>query len=437
MGDLSSLIEQECKKIVKERRKIPPNQLLSSFTLDEATDIVIELTKCQTNMLMKNNASVPLFVAFTAIFVLSCSNKKKAAQNAANAAQDYAVIALFPQKSTIHYDFPATIQGQQVIEIRPKVDGYVEAIYVNEGAVVRKGQLLFKISNPQYEQAVVTAKASIKIAVADVNAAKMDVNKVRPLVEKDIVSKYELESAQYTLESKEAALAQANATLANAQTNLGYTFIKSTSDGSIGTIPYKIGALVSSTSTDAMTTLSNVGNVSAYFSVNEKQLLDLSNHVPGSTLQEKLNHLPPVSLLLANGTTYAEKGRLETASSLIATETGTASFKATFPNPLGIIRSGSSATVRLPRTVDSALVIPQGATYELQDKRFVYVLGNGNYVKSVPITTTANDNGQFFIVTDGLKAGDKIVVEGVITLRDSMLIKPREVNADSLYQKGQ
>ncbi|HJT74172.1 MAG TPA: efflux RND transporter periplasmic adaptor subunit, partial [Chitinophaga sp.] len=308
---------------------------------------------------------------------------------------------------------------------------------VNEGATVKKGQLLFKISNPQYEQDVITAKASIKSAVADVNAAQMDVNKVRPLVEKEIVSKYQLESAQYTLEAKQAALAQAKATLANAETNLGYTIIRSPADGAIGTIPYKIGALVSSTSTEALTTLSNVGKIYAYFSLNEKQLLDFSERVPGNTLQEKLNFLPDVSLILANGAQYNEKGRIETASGLISTETGTASFKASFPNPLGIIRSGASATVRLPRTEDTALVIPQGATYELQDKHFAYVVGKGNYVTSVPIVTTANDNGLYFIVKEGLKAGDRVVLEGVSTLRDSTLIRPREVNADSLYSKSE
>jgi membrane fusion protein (multidrug efflux system) len=378
-------------------------------------------------MLMRVNAII------IAILLSSCGNKKAAPQ--ADAVKDYAVITLQPRKATIHYDFPATIQGQQVIEIRPKIDGYVQAIYVNEGAIVKKGQLLFKISNPQYEQEVVTAKASIKSAVADVKAAEMDVNKVRPLVEKDIVSKYQLESAQYTLEAKQAALAQAQATLANAQTNLGYTVLRSPADGVIGTIPYKIGALVSSTSTDPLTNLSNAGNVYAYYSLNEKQLLDFSEHVPGNTLQEKLTHLPDVTLILANGTNYPEKGRIETASGLISTETGTASFKASFPNPLGIIQSGASATVRVPRTEDSALVIPQGATFELQDKRFAYVVGKDNYVTSTPITTTANDNGQFFIVKEGLKAGDKVVLEGVSTLRDSLLIKPREVRADSLYRK--
>ena len=172
-------------------------------------------------------------------------------------------------------DYPATIQGQQNIEIRPKIDGYIETIYVDEGATVKKGQLLFRINAPQYEQEVRTAQADIKIAQADVNAAQMQVNKVRPLVEKGIISKYELESAQYTLEARQAALAQAQARLANARTNLSYTSVTSPVNGVVGTFPYKIGSLVSSNTAQPLTTVSNIGNIYAYFSLNEKQSLSI------------------------------------------------------------------------------------------------------------------------------------------------------------------
>lgn len=349
--------------------------------------------------------------------------------------KDYAVLTLSPHPATIYYDFPATIQGEEVVEIRPMVDGYLEAIYVQEGATVTKGQLLFKIKNPQYDQAVITANAAIQIAIADVNAAKMEVEKVRPLVEKDIVSRYELESAQYTLQSKEAALAEAEATLANAKTNLGYTILNSSQNGIIGSIPYKIGALVSSTSSSPLTILSNINNVYAYFSWNEKQLLSFSGKVAGNTMQDKLNHLPPVTLLLADGTEYGEKGKLETASGLITTETGTASFKAIFPNPLGIIHSGASATVRVPSTVDSALLVPQSASYELQDKQFVYTLSPDNRVRSTAIVSKPTNDGQFLIVQKGLKKGDRVLVNGS-GLKDSTLIIPKYVNADSLYNQA-
>lgn len=261
----------------------------------------------------------------------------------------------------------------------------------------------------------------------------MQVAKVKPLVEKDIVSKYELQSAQYTLEAKEAALAQAKATLANAQTNVGYTILRSPQDGVIGNIPYKVGALVNSTNTEPLTTLSNISNVYAYYAMNEKQLLQLFASTPGTTIEEKLSKMAPATLLLADGTEYTEKGKVETASGLISTETGTASFKAIYPNPLGIIRSGASATVRIPTTLDSALVIPQAATYELQDKRLVYLLQPGNKVTSVSVTIKPTDDGKYFIVTSGLKAGDAIVLEGLIGLRDNMQIIPKQANADSVY----
>jgi membrane fusion protein (multidrug efflux system) len=353
--------------------------------------------------------------------------------NSQSEIKDFKVLTLQSRKAKVNADFPATIQGQQIIEIRPKIDGYIDAIYVPEGAAVKKGQLLFRISNPQYEQEVITATASIRSAEADVDASKMQIAKVKPLVEKEIISKYELESAQYTLKSKEAALAQAKAALINAQTNAGYTILRSPANGVIGTIPYKVGALVSSTSAEPLTNLSNIGKVYAYYSLNEKQLLQYFNNTPGSTIQQKINNMLPATLLLADGSVYPEKGKIEMASGMISTETGTATFKAIYENPLGIIRSGASATVRIPTIMDSALVIPQSATYELQDKRLVYILGKDNKVSSIAITADPSDNGQYFIVTGGLKPGDIVVLEGLIGLKDNTQIIPKQANVDSVY----
>jgi membrane fusion protein, multidrug efflux system len=385
-----------------------------------------------------------LFFSFS-IFLFSCSDSPDKKPGGGfgpgggfngGPPKDYAVLQLYPRKARLNLDYPSTIQGQQVIEIRPKVDGYIDSIYVNEGATVQKGQLLFRIKNPQYEQEVITATAAIKSAIASVEAAKMEVEKVRPLVEKEIVSKFELESAQYTLDAKEAALAQARATLANANTNLSYTVLRSPLDGVIGTIPYKVGALVNSNNVAPLTTLSNISNVYAYYSMNEKQLLQFFEVTSGSSLQQRVEKLPPANLILADGTRYPEKGKIEMASGLINTETGSVSFKAIFPNPLGIIRSGASAIVRIPTTMDSSLVIPQSATYELQDKRLAYVLADSNKISNVAITTLPTDDGKFFIVTGGLKTGDKVVVEGLISLKDNMTIIPRPVSADSIYAKS-
>ena len=390
------------------------------------------ISKKQTFGKVSGSLFTYLATILIGLILFSCGKK----QVKPDLPKVYPVLTVEPHPTTTFTDFPATMQGQNIVEIRPMVDGYLEAIYVPEGAIVKKGQLLFKIKNPMYDQAVVTAKAAIKIALADVNTARMDVEKVRPLVEKEIVSKYELESTQFTLQSKQAALAQAYAALANANTNLGYTALHSPQNGVIGNIPYKIGALVSSTSTSPLTILANTGKVFAYFSWNEKQLLSFLSHSAGNTMQERLKLLPPVTLIQADGTEYPEKGTIETASGLITTETGTASLKAIFPNPRGILHSGASAVVRLNQILNAALLVPQSASYELQDKRFVYTVTGKNMIMSRAIESVPTNDGQFLIVTNGLKKGDRVVLNGS-NLKDSTLITPDYVKTDSVYSQLQ
>jgi membrane fusion protein, multidrug efflux system len=370
-----------------------------------------------------------------AVLISSCGDKnKQAAGDQTAQVLDYKVVKLQPRQATLNVDYPASIQGQQNIEIRPKVDGYVERIYVDEGSVVTKGQLLFKINAPQYEQEVRTAEAGIKTAEADLALAKMQLNKVKPLVEKDIISHYELESAEYTQQSKAAALAQAKAALVNAKVNLGYTTITSPVNGVIGALPYKLGSLVTSSTTDPLTTVYNTSNVYVYFALNEKQLLDFSrDSINKTSFKTKLSKLPPVSLILPDGSTYEHEGKVETVNGLINTATGAANVRADFANPRGLIRSGSSAVVRIPNVVKSALLVPESATYELQDKRFVYVVDDQHKIKNVAIKVMDNTAGQFYVVTDGLKAGDKIVLESSGNLPDGTEIKPNEVSAGSVY----
>lgn len=371
-------------------------------------------------------------ICLTAIIIVSCKNNNKPPQNI---VQDYPVITLTPKTVTIHQDFPATIEGQQVIEIRPMINGYLQEIFVNEGDHVKKGQLLFRIKNPMYEQQVITAKASINRAEADVNTAEMEIEKIRPLVEKQIVSDYRLKSAELNLGSRKAALEQAKAELANADANLAYTSIRCPMDGIIGTIPYKAGALVSSNSMQALTSLSNIETVFAYFSWNEKRLLDFLSGSPGVSLDDKIKNIPPARLILANSFEYPENGRVEMASGMISTETGSATFKAIFPNKEGLIRSGSSAVVRIPEVKDNVLVVPQSATYEIQNKYFAYTVDSSNKVSAVSFNPIPSDDGQSFLVTDGLKSGDRIVVEGVNSLRNGAIINPQEKNAESFYRK--
>jgi membrane fusion protein, multidrug efflux system len=356
----------------------------------------------------------------------SCGKKQQGQQNSSGNIASYPVAILQHEKVTIHQDFPATIEGQQVIEIRPMISGYIRQIFVNEGDHVRKGQLLFSIRNPMYEQQVNTARASISRAQAEVNTSLMEVEKVRPLVEKEIVSEYRLKSAELRLESSRAALEAARAELANSEANLAYTNIQSPENGIIGTIPFKTGALVNSNMQQPLTTLSDISNVFAYFSWNEKQLLDFLSHSPGITLQQKIKNMPPATLILANSAEYPEKGRIELASGLISTETGSATFKAVFPNSNGLIRSGSSAKVRIPEVKDSVYIIPQSATYELQNKLFVYTVGEDNKVTSQALSAVPSDDGRHYLVTGGLAAGDRIVVEGIASLRDGVEIIPKD-----------
>jgi membrane fusion protein (multidrug efflux system) len=377
-----------------------------------------------------------LSILAASVIITSCGNKNDQAAKAGAATQvkEYKTLTLQPESATLNTDFPASIQGQQNIEIRPRVEGYIDKIFVDEGAVVKAGQPLFKISAPEYEQEVRTASASIKSAQASVSTAKLAVNKVKPLVEKGIISKYDLESAQYTYESALATLAQANASLVNAKTNLGYTTVTSPVDGVVGSIPFRLGSLVSSNNADPLTTVSSIGNVYAYFAMNEKILLNFTKSTDSeSSLAQKIKKMPAVSLLLSDGSTYAEKGHIETVNGLINTETGSVTFRARFPNPKSIIRSGSSTTVRIPNEVKESLIIPQSATFELQDKMFVVTVGKDGKTKNVNISIMENKAGNYYVVTSGLKAGDEIVLEGVASLKDGSQIKPQNQNAATVY----
>ncbi|MFC4142161.1 efflux RND transporter periplasmic adaptor subunit [Pedobacter mendelii] len=370
------------------------------------------------------------------MLLASCGNNddaKKAAAAAAAGPQAYPVFTVNAQTTELNSDYPATIEGIQNIDIRPKVDGFIQKILIDEGAVVKKGQLLFTIMAPQYEQEVRTARAAISSAEADVNSAQLQVNKTKPLVEKDIISKYDLDAAQLTLQSRKAALAQAKASLANAQVNLSYTSITSPVDGVVGSIPFRNGSLVSSSSTEPLTTVSNTSKVYAYFSLNEKQLLDFSSTYKGNTLAQQMKNIPPVSLVLADGTVYAQNGKIESINGQINTATGSASLRATFPNPISLLKSGASASVRIPQKVENAILIPQKSTIDLQGKKFVYVLGDSAKIISTEIQIMDLAKDKFYVVTKGLKVGDKIVLEGFQSLKDGVKIKPEEKSADSVY----
>lgn len=374
-------------------------------------------------------------ILFCGSLLWACgSNQKKESQaGQPPAVQSYPVVTADTQSVSLETDYPAVLEGIQDVDIRPKVDGFIEKIHVDEGATVRKGQLLFSINAPQYEQQVRTANASISRAQASVNAAQLQVNKTRPLVEKDIISRYELEAAELNLQSRKAELAQARAELVNSQVNVGYTRITSPVDGVVGTFPFKTGSLVSSSSAQPLTTVSDISKVYAYFSVNEQQLPDLAKAYGGGTLAQQIRNMPLVSLIRSDGTLYAQKGKIESINTLINTNTGAAGLRATFINPEGVLKTGASAMVRIPRNVQSALLIPQKSTMDLQGKKFVYLVDDKGLVKNTLIEIMPVAKGNFFVVTKGLKAGDRIVLEGFQSLKDGAEIKPEVKNADSVY----
>lgn len=340
------------------------------------------------------------------------------------AAPQYKVLTVDTRSTDTQKEYVAKIQSKEVVEIRSKVDGYIDAIFVNEGADVRKGEALFKINDDIYVQQVNTANANIQAAKANVFAAKLDIKKIIPLVEKGIISNFELESAQSKLQAVEAQLSQANAQLQNAQINLAYTTITSPVDGVVGQIPYKVGSLVGRSEAKSLTTVSGSGDMYAYFSLNEKELLKMTRDLPGVGLQDKLNNLPEVKLRLADQSIYEFNGKLMAASGIVDAGTGSILLKASFPNAKQLLRTGGSGTVMIPEYFENVVCIPQAATYEMQEKIMVKMVNPAGQVNSRQIEIAGRNSDNQYIVTSGLKAREQIVLEGASKLKEDQKITP-------------
>lgn len=380
--------------------------------------------------------SIGILFVIPALFA-ACGNSDQQQMSAQQQVQSFPIVNIQPRSVILTTSYPATLEGMQTVEIRPRVSGYITDMHVDEGDWVDKNQVLFTLNNEEFEQEVRSAKADVQAAKARVSTAEDEVERQQNLVEQDIVSNYQLQSAQNSLQASKAALAQARARLENARINLGYTKVKSPVNGMIGTIPYRIGSLVSSTVNPPLTVVSDISKVYAYFSMSERELLSMaqrSDEQEGQTLQERVEALPDVNLILADNSLYDHKGNLKLASGLINQQTGSASFRAVFPNPNEILRTGGSAEVQIPYRQESAVVIPKSATYEIQNQRFVYTVTEENVVESSNISVLPLSTKQLFVVEEGLSAGDKLIVSGLGQLEDGMTIKPNTVNADSLYQ---
>lgn len=347
--------------------------------------------------------------------------------------QSLPVITLSSTPATTYQEFSASLEGSKDIEIRPQVNGYLDKIYVDEGAYVKKGQPLFYINDRPYREQLNTARAGLAAAKANLNNAQISVSKITPLVQNNVVSDVQLKTAQAAYDAAAANVAQAEAMVQTAVINLGYTLVKAPVDGYIGRIPFKTGSLVGLNTAEALTVISEIKEVYAYFSLSEADFLQFKNQFPGKTIEEKLKQMPPVELVLADNSVYPQKGRVETVSGQFTADMGTISFRASFRNTDRLLRSGNTGKIRIPHAIASALAIPQEATFELQDKVFVFVLADSNKVVSKPVTI-AGKSGNYYLVNHGLKPGEKIVYAGLDRLQDGAVILPEPISFDSLLK---
>ena len=343
------------------------------------------------------------------------------------------VMQLQTAPATTYQAFPASVQGKVNVEIRPQVDGYLQKMYVDEGAYVKAGQPLFKINDAPYVEALNNARASLQSAEASQQRSQVDVDRLEPLVKSNVISDVQLKTAQANYEASKASVAQMRAMVNAAQINVGYTLIKAPVAGYIGKIPFKTGALVGKSQIDPLTVLSDVSEVYAYFSLSENDYINFKNQFAGNTIEEKIKSVPPVELLLANDSAYTVKGKIEVVDGQFDATTGAISFRATFPNAAGTLRTGNTGKVRIPKLYASALVVPQEATYEIQDKVFVYVVGDSNKVASTPISISGK-TANYYFVDKGVASGQKIVLQGAGNLQDGMVITPQLVSTDSLLK---
>jgi membrane fusion protein, multidrug efflux system len=348
------------------------------------------------------------------------------------------VISISTAAATTYQEFPATLEGKVNVEIRPQVEGYIEKIYVDEGAYVTAGQLLFKIDPRVYNQQLNNAKSNLAAAQANMERAKVEVDRLTPLVENNVISEVQVKTAKATYESAKANVEQSRAMVGSAQINVGYTYIKAPVSGYIGRIRFKIGSLVGKSEDDPLTVLSQVNEMYAYFSMSEPDFIAFKNRYQGNTLEEKLKHSPPVELVLANDSVFAQKGKIELVEGQFDKRVGAINFRASFPNPSRILRTGNTGKIRLPQTFASVLIVPQEATFEIQDKIFVYTVADSNKIVTKPITVSGRSDNYYY-VSDGVKAGEKVVLSSQSTLlmgglRDGMPITPQMVSTDSLLK---
>ena len=358
-----------------------------------------------------------LLLAAVAVVFASCGG-----QQGQMGDIECAVRTIETQSTVLQTSYPAVIRGVQDVEIRPMVSGFITKMHVKEGQTVKKGQVLFEINRVTYEAAARQAKAAVNSAAAQLNTSKLTYENNQKLFANNVIGTYELQSSKNAYENAQAALAQAKANYASAKQNLDYCYVTSPANGVVGDLPYRVGALVSASSAEPLTTVSDINTMQVYFAMTEKDVLDMTKTKGG--LHAAISEYPAVKLQLADGTTYGHDGKVAAVSGVIDQATGSVSMRADFPNPDHLLKSGGSGSIVVPHVSTGAIVVPQDAVVQVQDRYFVYILGGDNKVKYSPVTVNPNNDGKNYIIESGLKAGDKIVVSGVTTLKDGMQITP-------------
>ena len=364
-----------------------------------------------------------LLLALVALTLYSCSSAP--ATVSAPPPPSLPVASVVSGTQTTYQEYPASVEGTVNIEVRPQVSGALDKVFVDEGAFVKAGQPIFKINDLPYRAALNNALASLHAAVAAQGNAQLEIDKLTPLVANKVVSDYQLKTAKASYQVAKANIESAKANVSTAQINLGYTLIKAPVSGYIGRLLKKQGSLVSPQDAEALTQLSDVHNVHVYFSLGEKDFVSFKEQYPGETLKDKLKRLPAVSLLLADGSEYAKQGKIDVIDGQFDKTTGAITVRASFSNPQGLLRSGNTGKVRLSLQHIDAIMIPESATIEMQDKVFVFALADSNKVKKVPISIVGK-SGTNYLVKDGIKAGDQIVLSGIDHLQEGTVIHPEK-----------
>ena len=352
--------------------------------------------------------------------LMSCQEKDG---NQDNAVKSFETITVSKQDITLSQSYPASVEGRQSVKIIPRVEGYLRDIKVKEGQQVRKGQVLFVIEQASYQSEVKAAAANAEVAKANLTKEQLSYDGSKELHAHKVVSDHELRTAASNLAVAKAQLQQAQAQLETARTNLSYTVLRSPSDGVVGSLPYRVGDYVSPTMQGALTTVADAQEMYVYFSLTEHDVM--SRLAQYGSLEKAVKAFPPVSLLTASGDTCSVKGRVESISGVVESQTGAVSARAVFPNANGLLLSGSTGRLVIPYTLRQVIVIPQSATYEIQDKIYAYKVVDG-HASPVVITVLSMNDGQHYVVTSGLSVGDVIVAKGANYVKEGEEVKSEE-----------